>query len=67
MGAVRITLRHKPVIRDRLFTGVLIGAFIHGAYLVYPFRFLIFKVSVFWNFMCMPASSLFLLLYNWFV
>ncbi|KAL2929424.1 putative C4-dicarboxylate sensor kinase [Bienertia sinuspersici] len=31
---IRITLRHKPVLRDRLFTVVLAGAFGHGAYLV---------------------------------
>ncbi|XP_021764528.1 uncharacterized protein LOC110729123 [Chenopodium quinoa] len=31
---IRISLRHKPVIRDRLFTAVLVGAFAHGAYLV---------------------------------
>ncbi|KAL9261835.1 hypothetical protein AKJ16_DCAP11588, partial [Drosera capensis] len=30
----RISLRHKPVLRDRLFTAVLAGAFVHGAYLV---------------------------------
>lgn len=33
---VRIALRHKPVLRDRLFYGVLAGAFAHGTYLVYP-------------------------------
>ncbi|CAO2822738.1 uncharacterized protein LOC130823605 isoform X2 [Amaranthus tricolor] len=31
---IRITLRHKPVLRDRLFTAVLAGAFVHGTYLV---------------------------------
>ncbi|KAK1437521.1 hypothetical protein QVD17_03314 [Tagetes erecta] len=31
---IRLTLRHKPVLRDRLFTGVLLGAVAHGAYLV---------------------------------
>lgn len=31
---IRIALRHKPVIRDRLFYGVLAGAFAHGAYLI---------------------------------
>ncbi|OIW19736.1 hypothetical protein TanjilG_18546 [Lupinus angustifolius] len=31
---IRLTLRHKPVLRDRLFTAVLAGAFIHGGYLV---------------------------------
>lgn len=31
---IRISLRHKPVLRDRLFTAVLAGAFAHGAYLV---------------------------------
>ena len=35
--SVRISLRHKPVLRDRLFSAVLAGAFAHGAYLVYPF------------------------------
>ncbi|KAK8935193.1 hypothetical protein KSP39_PZI013179 [Platanthera zijinensis] len=29
----RIGLRHKPVLRDRLFFGVLAGAFAHGTYL----------------------------------
>ncbi|XP_019227719.1 PREDICTED: uncharacterized protein LOC109209008 [Nicotiana attenuata] len=31
---IRIALRHKPVLRDRLFYGVLAGAFAHGTYLV---------------------------------
>ncbi|XP_039142859.1 uncharacterized protein LOC120280177 [Dioscorea cayenensis subsp. rotundata] len=31
---IRIALRHNPVWRDRLFFGVLTGAFAHGAYLV---------------------------------
>ncbi|EPS64767.1 hypothetical protein M569_10020, partial [Genlisea aurea] len=31
---IRISLRHKPVLRDRLFTVVLAGAFAHGFYLV---------------------------------
>ncbi|XP_010533182.1 PREDICTED: uncharacterized protein LOC104809007 [Tarenaya hassleriana] len=31
---VRLSLRHKPVLRDRLFTLVLAGAFAHGFYLV---------------------------------
>ncbi|KAM7509424.1 hypothetical protein LguiA_019877 [Lonicera macranthoides] len=31
---IRLTLRHRPVLRDRLFTGVLVGAFAHGFYLV---------------------------------
>nr|GEV21572.1 uncharacterized protein [Tanacetum cinerariifolium] len=31
---IRLTLRHKPVLRDRLFTAVLVGAFAHGSYLV---------------------------------
>ncbi|XP_078428861.1 SH3/FCH domain protein [Wolffia australiana] len=31
---IRITLRRNPVLRDRLFYGVLAGAFAHGAYLV---------------------------------
>ncbi|KAL9242412.1 hypothetical protein vseg_016407 [Gypsophila vaccaria] len=31
---IRITMKHKPVMRDRLFYGVLAGAFIHGTYLV---------------------------------
>ncbi|KAL5661702.1 hypothetical protein ACJX0J_028827, partial [Zea mays] len=30
---IRIGLRHNPVVRDRLFYGVLAGAFAHGAYL----------------------------------
>lgn len=41
--SVRLTLRHKPVLRDRLFTAVLVGAFAHGSYLVYPFYFFHFK------------------------
>ncbi|KAE9601840.1 hypothetical protein Lalb_Chr13g0302091 [Lupinus albus] len=31
---IRLSLRHKPVLRDRLFAAVLAGAFIHGSYLV---------------------------------
>ncbi|KAL4563974.1 hypothetical protein LXL04_028023 [Taraxacum kok-saghyz] len=31
---IRLTLRHQPVLRDRLFTAVLVGAFAHGSYLV---------------------------------
>ncbi|CAK9143422.1 unnamed protein product [Ilex paraguariensis] len=31
---IRLSLRHKPVLRDRLFTAVLAGAFAHGFYLV---------------------------------
>ncbi|KAH7431236.1 hypothetical protein KP509_08G038700 [Ceratopteris richardii] len=31
---IRITLRHRPVVRDRLFFGVLAGALAHGVYLV---------------------------------
>lgn len=34
---IRISLRKNPVLRDRLFTVVLAGAFAHGFYLVYPF------------------------------
>ncbi|KAG2407899.1 uncharacterized protein HKW66_Vig0027210 [Vigna angularis] len=34
---IRLTLRHKPVLRDRLFTAVLAGGFAHGFYLMYPF------------------------------
>lgn len=37
---VRLSLRHRPVLRDRLFAAVLAGAFAHGFYLVYPFFFL---------------------------
>ncbi|KAF9672156.1 hypothetical protein SADUNF_Sadunf11G0011400 [Salix dunnii] len=36
---IRLTLRKNPVVRDRLFTAVLVGAFAHGFYLVYPFCF----------------------------
>nr|CAB3460390.1 unnamed protein product [Digitaria exilis] len=32
---IRIGLRQNPVLRDRLFYGVLAGAFAHGAYLMY--------------------------------
>ena len=39
--SVRLSLRHRPVLRDRLFTAVLAGAFAHGFYLVYPFRTLL--------------------------
>ncbi|RAL37246.1 hypothetical protein DM860_004168 [Cuscuta australis] len=45
---IRISLRHNPVVRDRLFYGVLAGAFAHGLYLIsistyntmclYPYR-----------------------------
>ncbi|THG07432.1 hypothetical protein TEA_023484 [Camellia sinensis var. sinensis] len=31
---IRIQLRHNPVLRDRLFTAVLAGAFAHGFYLM---------------------------------
>ncbi|XP_073132510.1 uncharacterized protein [Henckelia pumila] len=31
---IRLSLRHKPVLRDRMFTTVLVGAFAHGFYLV---------------------------------
>ncbi|XP_023546130.1 uncharacterized protein LOC111805333 [Cucurbita pepo subsp. pepo] len=31
---IRIALRKNPVMRDRLFTAVLAGAFAHGFYLV---------------------------------
>ncbi|GJM94759.1 hypothetical protein PR202_ga11435 [Eleusine coracana subsp. coracana] len=31
---IRIGLRHNPVWRDRLFYGVLAGAFAHGTYLI---------------------------------
>ncbi|KAK9706111.1 hypothetical protein RND81_07G104600 [Saponaria officinalis] len=31
---IRITLKRNPVLRDRLFYGVLAGAFVHGTYLV---------------------------------
>ncbi|CAH8348199.1 unnamed protein product [Eruca vesicaria subsp. sativa] len=31
---IRLTLRHQPVLRDRLFGLVLAGAFAHGFYLV---------------------------------
>ena len=36
---IRLTLRHQPVLRDRLFGLVLAGAFVHGFYLVYPLFF----------------------------
>ncbi|VAH03021.1 unnamed protein product [Triticum turgidum subsp. durum] len=32
---IRIGLRHNPVWRDRVFYGVLAGAFVHGTYLMY--------------------------------
>ncbi|XP_020251116.1 uncharacterized protein LOC109828556 [Asparagus officinalis] len=31
---IRITMRHNPVVRDRLFYGVLAGAFAHGVYVI---------------------------------
>ncbi|KAM5580234.1 hypothetical protein ABKV19_009797 [Rosa sericea] len=31
---IRLTLRKNPVVRDRLFTAVLVGAFADGFYLV---------------------------------
>ncbi|XWS17179.1 hypothetical protein CRYUN_Cryun33cG0045900 [Craigia yunnanensis] len=31
---IRLSLRKNPVLRDRLFTIVLVGAFVHGSYLV---------------------------------
>ncbi|KAL3830003.1 hypothetical protein ACJIZ3_018805 [Penstemon smallii] len=37
---IRISLRHKPVLRDRLFTAAMAGAFAHGLYLVYPFFYI---------------------------
>ncbi|BBH08454.1 hypothetical protein Prudu_020653, partial [Prunus dulcis] len=30
---IRLSLRKNPVVRDRLFTAVLVGAFAHGFYL----------------------------------
>eukprot|EP00249_Psilotum_nudum_P000941 c13157_g1_i1 orf=65-307(+) len=33
---IRIGLRHKPVVRDRVFAVVLGVALMHGIYLVYP-------------------------------
>ncbi|KAJ4826928.1 hypothetical protein Tsubulata_025543 [Turnera subulata] len=36
---IRIGLRRNPVLRDRLFYGVLAGAFAHGMYVMYPFSF----------------------------
>ncbi|CAI0389562.1 unnamed protein product [Linum tenue] len=41
---IRLSLRRNPVLRDRLFTAVLAGAFIHGGYLVYPFSPLTIKL-----------------------
>ncbi|XP_043698867.1 uncharacterized protein LOC122649695 [Telopea speciosissima] len=31
---IRIAFRKNPVLRDRLFIGVLAGGFLHGSYLV---------------------------------
>ncbi|KAK3436671.1 hypothetical protein EUGRSUZ_C01298 [Eucalyptus grandis] len=48
---IRLSLRRNPVVRDRLFTLVLAGAFAHGFYLVYPFPcilFLFVAISCFW-------------------
>ncbi|CAN0900282.1 hypothetical protein LINGRAHAP2_LOCUS20755, partial [Linum grandiflorum] len=33
-SSFKLSLRRSPVLRDRLFTAVLAGAFIHGGYLV---------------------------------
>ena len=52
-GAVRIGLRHNPVVRDRLFYGVLAGAFAHGAYLMYVF---LHTLSLACAPTCSPAS-----------
>ncbi|KAG5027827.1 hypothetical protein HKD37_05G011939 [Glycine soja] len=43
---IRLSLRHKPVLRDRLFTAVLAGAFAHGFYLVLfgPMKYLCFRL-----------------------
>ncbi|OAY77582.1 hypothetical protein ACMD2_07308, partial [Ananas comosus] len=46
---IRIGLRHNPVVRDRLFFGVLAGAFAHGAYLVYPSFSLTNSILVQWH------------------
>ncbi|XVE98272.1 hypothetical protein REPUB_Repub03eG0091300 [Reevesia pubescens] len=40
---IRLSLRKNPVLRDRLFTIVLAGAFIHGSYLVYPYSLILFS------------------------
>eukprot|EP00850_Spirogloea_muscicola_P006293 SM000029S10588 [mRNA] locus=s29:821880:822340:- [translate_table: standard] len=34
--AVRIGLRSRPVLRDRVFLGAVGAALLHGGYLVYP-------------------------------
>ncbi|CAI5487908.1 unnamed protein product [Closterium sp. Naga37s-1] len=34
---IRITLRHKPKLRDRLFVTAVASAFLHGAYMNYRF------------------------------
>ncbi|KAK9697779.1 hypothetical protein RND81_08G060900 [Saponaria officinalis] len=58
---IRITLKHKPVLRDRLFFGVLAGAFIHGTYLVYPFSVSLF-CFVFGKFLLFERYSVILLI-----
>ncbi|KAI3409312.1 uncharacterized protein J3R85_019488 [Psidium guajava] len=56
---IRLTLRKNPVVRDRLFTIVLAGAFAHGFYLVYPFSlhscFLLLQSRAF---SCYPSAIL---------
>ncbi|KAI5665215.1 hypothetical protein M9H77_24538 [Catharanthus roseus] len=54
---IRLSLRHRPVLRDRLFTAVLVGAFAHGFYLVYPSATTLYNsaicftfLSLFWKF-----------------
>ncbi|KAG4383204.1 hypothetical protein AAZX31_13G020400 [Glycine max] len=34
LPSIRLSLRHKPILRDCLFTTVLVGAFAHGFYLI---------------------------------
>ncbi|GJP44241.1 hypothetical protein CLOM_g3622 [Closterium sp. NIES-68] len=34
---IRITLRHRPKLRDRLFVTAVASAFLHGAYMNYRF------------------------------
>ncbi|XP_040371235.1 uncharacterized protein LOC112187783 isoform X1 [Rosa chinensis] len=49
---IRLTLRKNPVVRDRLFTAVLVGAFAHGSYLVYPFIDIEFRYDCYTVFSC---------------
>ncbi|CAN6804588.1 unnamed protein product [Brassica oleracea] len=54
---IRLTLRHQPVLRDRLFGLVLAGAFAHGFYLVYPLFFFFLPSCLIFNFYYSSLAS----------